>query len=140
MITVMTWAISIIFMLLSMFHWYWMVGGTKGAQAAIPSDGSTMLFRPSKLATGTVAGLLLLAAWFVLELGGAVDPMVFPDWLLVYGGWILSVVFILRAIGDFRWVGFLKRHRGTVFAKWDTMLHSPLCLVIGIGLMIIAGS
>lgn len=44
-----------------------MVGrGTRGALAAIPSNGSDLLFRPSKAATGIVAGALALAGWFVL--------------------------------------------------------------------------
>ncbi|MGN7360870.1 DUF3995 domain-containing protein [Paenibacillus sp. SAF-054] len=138
MIIVLIWAISGILLLLSAIHWYWVAGGRMGIQAAVPSDGSTMLFRPSRLATGTVAVLLLLAAWFVLEFGGAVEHLIFPEWLLAYGGWVLSAVFILRAIGDLRWVGFFKKRKSTLFAHWDTILYSPLCLCIGIGITAIA--
>lgn len=138
MIIVLIWAISGILLLLSAVHWYWVAGGRMGILAAIPSDGSTLLFRPSKLATGAVAGLLILAAWFVLEFGGAVENFLFPKWLLTYGGWVLSTVFILRAIGDFMWVGFFKKRKGTLFAQWDTVLYSPLCLCLGIGLLVIA--
>ncbi|RIX60061.1 DUF3995 domain-containing protein [Paenibacillus nanensis] len=138
MIIVLNWAIGGILLFLSAVHWYWVAGGRRGTQAAVPSDGSTKLFRPSKLATGVVAGLLLMAAWFVLEFGGAVEQLVFPKWLLTYGRWGLSAVFILRAIGDFRWIGFFKKRKGTLFAQWDTILYSPLCLCIGIGLLAIA--
>jgi len=45
-------------------------------------------------------------------------------------------VFALRAIGDFRHVGFFKRVRGCRFARLDTLAYSPLCtalaLLIGI--------
>lgn len=137
MIIVLIWAIGGILLLLSGVHWYWVAGGRMGIQAAIPSDGSTMLFQHSKLETGTVAGLLLLVAWFVLEFGEEVEPLIFPKWLLASGGWALSTVFILRTIGDFRWVGFFKERKGTLFTQWDTILYFPLCLCIGIGFMAI---
>ncbi len=138
MIHGLAWAVAGILMLLSAVHWYWTAGGRRGARAAVPSDGSKLLFRPSAFATGIVAGLLSLAAWFVLELGGAVQPLLYPNWALSYGGWALSAIFLLRAIGDLRWVGFFKRRKGTLFAIWDTMLYSPLCLLIGFGMMAIA--
>ena len=36
----------------------------------------------------------------------------------------------LRAVGDFRMVGFWKTVRDTPFARWDTRLFSPLCVAI----------
>ncbi|MGR6127766.1 DUF3995 domain-containing protein [Paenibacillus sp. SER-28] len=54
-----------------------------------------------------------------------------------YGVGLLSCVFILRSIGDFKWVGFFKRKKGTVFAKWDTVLYSPLCFLLGTAILII---
>ncbi|UJF33021.1 DUF3995 domain-containing protein [Paenibacillus hexagrammi] len=111
----------------------------KGALAAIPSTGSEPLFRPGKTATVVVAVALALAGWFVLELGEAVHRFLFPSWLLMCGGWLLAAVFILRTIGDFRWVGLFKKQRGTLFAKWDTRLYSPLCLFIGVCLLVVAG-
>jgi hypothetical protein len=41
--------------------------------------------------------------------------------------WLLAAVFALRAIGDFRYVGFFKRVRNTGFARLDTRAYSPLC-------------
>ena len=50
--------------------------------------------------------------------------------------WLIAAVFALRAIGDFRYVGFFKRVRGSKFARLDTLAYSPLCtalaLLIGI--------
>ncbi|WP_416145629.1 DUF3995 domain-containing protein [Paenibacillus polymyxa] len=54
-----------------------------------------------------------------------------------YGAGLLSCVFILRSIGDFKWVGFFKRKKGTFFAKWDTVLYSPLCFLLGTAILII---
>ncbi|TCZ78124.1 DUF3995 domain-containing protein [Paenibacillus albiflavus] len=135
MVSFFTWVVGGILFLLSGIHLYWMAGGRRGALAAIPSKGSELLFRPTNVATGIVAGALALAGWFVLELGEVVEWLLFPDWVFIYGGWVLSAVFIIRAIGDFRWIGFFKKQKGTLFAKWDTMLYSPLCLFIGICLI-----
>ncbi|SDD51165.1 Protein of unknown function [Paenibacillus sp. UNCCL117] len=138
MINVLTWMVGGILLLLSGIHLYWMAGGTRGALAAIPSKGSELLFRPTPVATGVVAGALALAGWFVLELGGVAGRQLFPDWLFGFGGWVLSAVFIIRAAGDFRWVGFFKKQQGTLFAKWDTLLYSPLCLFLGICFIFLA--
>ena len=135
MVSVVTWIVGGVLFLLSGIHLYWMTGGRRGALAAIPSKGSELLFRPTKIATGIVAGALALAGWFVLELGEVVERLLFPDWLFFYGGWALSGVFIIRTVGEFRWIGFFKKQKGTLFAKWDTLLYSPLCLFIGICLV-----
>jgi hypothetical protein len=42
----------------------------------------------------------------------------------------MGLVFLVRAVGEFKLVGFFKRVRGTSFARWDTWLFSPLCLGI----------
>ncbi|WP_239616424.1 DUF3995 domain-containing protein [Cohnella mopanensis] len=140
MASVFTWIVGVILFLLSGIHLYWVVGGKRGFLAAIPNDGSDIKFRPTKIATSVVAGALALAGLFVLELGEVMERLIFPDWLFLYGGWILSGVFILRTVGDFRWIGFSKKQKGTLFAKWDTLLYSPLCLFIGICLIFVTSS
>jgi hypothetical protein len=127
------WIIGAILFMLSGIHLYWMAGGEAGAKAVIPSNGSEPLFRPGKAGTGMVAAALALAGWFVLELSGAVERYVFPEWLFSFGGWVLGGIFLLRAIGDLKWVGFFKKQRRTLFATWDTMFYSPLCLFLGAG-------
>lgn len=137
MVVVFTWIVSGIFFLLSGIHLYWMAGGKKGTLSAIPSDGSELLFRPSIASTGIAAGGLALAGWIALELGEAVQSPMLPDWLITYGGWVLAGLFLIRSVGDFRWMGFFKKQKGTLFAKWDTVLYSPLCLFICFCLLLI---
>ena len=50
----------------------------------------------------------------------------------------ISFVFLLRAIGDFRHVGFFRRGSETAFAYWDAWLYSPLCLFIALSAFFIA--
>ncbi|ALA40506.1 hypothetical protein ABE82_02715 [Paenibacillus peoriae] len=136
MLELLTWAVGGILWVLSGMHLYWVFGGQKGAKAAIPSTGTALLFEPSKIGTSIVAILLALAAWFVLELGGVTQFLFFSSFHS-YGAGLLSCIFILRSIGDFKWVGFFKRKKGTVFAKWDTALYSPLCFLLGTAILII---
>ncbi|HPG26670.1 MAG TPA: DUF3995 domain-containing protein, partial [Myxococcota bacterium] len=55
-----------------------------------------------------------------------------PPWVARVGIWALAVLFALRAIGEFRYVGFFKRVRDTRFARLDTLVFSPLCATIAI--------
>lgn len=135
MVETLAWAVGGILFGVSGIHLYWATGGRWGAQAAIPSIDSKPLFRPTKAATLFVAAAMAAAGWLVLELGGALGTDVFTERLLTIGGWLLAGVFLIRSVGDFTWLGFFKRRRGTVFAKWDTRLYSPLCLVLGVSLL-----
>jgi hypothetical protein len=60
-------------------------------------------------------------------------------------GILVSLVFVAlalgllaRAIGEFRYVGFFKRVRGSRFARLDTLLYSPLRLLLAVGVAFIA--
>jgi hypothetical protein len=43
-----------------------------------------------------------------------------------------------RAVGEGRYVGFLKRVRNTAFARNDTWLYSPLCVALAVGFLVLA--
>ena len=49
-----------------------------------------------------------------------------------FGGWVIPIIFLLRAIGEFKYVGIFKRVKKTKFGRFDTKLFSPLCLIISI--------
>ena len=55
-----------------------------------------------------------------------------PRWIFRWATLGISVLFFLRAIGEFKLVGFFKQVRDTPFAFWDTWLFSPLCLLIAV--------
>ncbi len=55
-----------------------------------------------------------------------------PNLVTNYGYWIIPAIFILRAIGDFKYVGVFKKIKDTEFAKADSKWFVPLCLTIGI--------
>jgi hypothetical protein len=128
-----------IFVGLCLLHVYWALGGRLGRGAAVPSVAGKPLFTPSPLGTLLVAAGLLIAALVIAGtvgwLGKAVPTRVFR--LLAHA---ISVVFIVRAIGDFRYVGFFRGASDSVFAYWDLRLYSPLCLFIGAAVFVLVWS
>ena len=123
--------LTAVFAVLSLFHFYWAAGGTLGKRVAIPKIGSRPAFSPSPVSTILVAIALMVAMFIIL---GRLDVLgkKAPRWIFHWGTWGICVLFFLRAVGEFRLVGFFKQVRDTEFASWDTWLFSPLCLVIAV--------
>jgi hypothetical protein len=81
-----------------------------------------------------VAIALLVAALVVSGTVGWVGDMVPASVFRVLTP-MLSLVFLVRAIGDFRFIGFFRRPSESAFAYWDMRLYSPLCLFIAIAVL-----
>ncbi len=133
----MNWILAIVLIvilaLLAFLHLYWAFGGRWGSSAVIPtipSASSKPLFQPGMSATLVVAVALLFAATLVVGRVGWVGFL--PMWMTAWGVWGIAAVFLLRAIGEFRYVGFFKRVNGTAFARLDTLIYSPLCLLMAV--------
>lgn len=114
----------------ALVHLYWAFGGRWGANAAIPQhmDGSR-LFQPSPAGTVAVALALLVMAVFVAQYKSPWFSL--PQWLLNIGMGILSAIFLIRALGWFKYVGFFKAIRTTRFGRYDTYFYCPFCLFLG---------
>jgi hypothetical protein len=126
---------SVILLAISGIHVYWAFGGRWGAAVAIPDVPSLKggkAFVPGTLPTLTVAVGLAAMAGLHLHKIGWLPIGTLPDWLARYGLLAVGGIFFLRVIGDFRYVGFFKRVTDTPFARMDTVLYIPLCLVISI--------
>ena len=122
---------------LGLMHVYWALGGRVGKSAAVPELDGQRAFIPSRAGTLVVAAALLFAATVVAIAGGQFEVGGFRGIfrILAFG---LSATFIARAVGDFRLVGFFKRVRGTHFARLDTTVFAPLCLVLGLAVFYVA--
>jgi hypothetical protein len=125
-------ALASVLTFLSGLHIYWAIGGRWGWGTAIPQMDGRAAFSPSRFATVLVAIGLAVAALVPLVRTGAL-PVPAPLWLSQGSAGLLAFVFFIRAVGDFRLIGFFKRVRGTPFAIWDTRLFSPLCLLLAAG-------
>ncbi len=122
----------LIFTVLAAIHVYWLFGGTWGIEQVIPTKENEMsaLVIP-KFATAIVALVLFVFALIYLITSGLLQLQE-PHWIVHYGCWIIPSIFMLRAIGDFKYVGFFKQIKHTKFAKADSKWFVPLCLTIAI--------
>ena len=133
-------ATAAVLVALAGLHLYWAAGGRWKVSAAVPEVGGARLFSPGPLACAAVGAALLCAAFFVscaarLWLGDGV-----PHAVSRMGTAAVAIVFMARAVGDLRYVGFFKRVRGTRFASLDTRIYSPLCLALGAASAVIAAA
>ena len=126
-----------IFVALGMLHVYWAFGGAAGSAAAVPSFAGKPLFRPLFAATLLVASALFAAALTICAAVGWLGTIV-PARVARAFTFVIAVVFLLRAIGNFQHVGFFKRVSETPFAHWDTWLYSPLCVFIAVSAFVVA--
>ncbi len=127
---------ALILFFVAAIHFYWAFGGKWGANAVLPQINSQKrVFTPSPIATVAVAIPFLLislifaqaAGWIELEIVGRY----LSNLLLV-----LVSVFAIRALGDFKYVGFFKKIKNTEFALNDTKYFTPLCAFVAISLLI----
>ncbi len=127
----------LIFLFLSGIHFYWGLGGKWGVASTIPTtkEGNKAM-SPGLVACFIVGfGLLAVAAFIALKMN--YFTLAISSWLLNYGLFILAGIFAIRAIGEFNYVGFFKRVKGTAFAKMDNLLFSPMCLLIAVLLVVL---
>lgn len=129
----------LIFSSLSALHFYWLFGGKWGISKVIPTKNDEQASIP-KIATFFVAlFLFLIGVLYISQL--KILEIHLPYWIERYGLLIIPGLFILRAIGEFKYVGFFKSITDTKFAQADSRFFSPLCLFIGVlGLIVYFGS
>lgn len=122
----------LVFAALSVLHFYWAFGGKWASRAVVPTNSyGEPLFIPRVISTLIVAiGLMCFSLSYLIKYGFIGISL--PEWLDKYGFWIIIFIFILRAIGDFNYVGFFKKHKHSEFALKDIKYYSPLCLLIGV--------
>ncbi len=135
--TALAWVVSLVFVLLAVWHFRMALLPKQGASGAVPSVSGKALFVPSAGATVAVGVALLLFACLVAATAGLVELGISAGVLsrLCYS---LALGLLARAVGEFKYVGFFKRVRGSKFAKLDTLLYSPLCLLLAVGVAVIA--
>jgi hypothetical protein len=149
-------------LLICAMHVYWAAGGRMGSYAAVPDwpqaprlvtpdpsaeahatpnsspgPAAARAFTPGPGMTLLVALALAVAAALVAWRGGFILP-VSRHGLLSAAIVAMALIFLARAVGDFRLVGFFKDDCPSLFARMDTWLYSPLCVALGTSLLAIA--
>jgi hypothetical protein len=120
---------SAVLAIIGAVHLYWAAGGSFGKGAAVPSRDGVPVIAPRPVGTALVGVALFAMSALVAAAGGLFEAPL-PAPLLRTGSGAVALVVLARAIGDFRYVGFSKRVHGSAFARRDTYLYSPLCLLL----------
>lgn len=126
-----------VFVFLASVHVYWAFGGRIAKVAAIPELRGAPSFVPGRIATLLVALSLFSCAALVGAASGFIETPV-PAVAIQWSCFGLALLLLLRAIGDFRLVGFFKTVRGSRFAWLDSALYSPLCLALALGVFLVS--
>ena len=137
MLAILAVTLIAVFSFLASVHVYWAFGGRIAKAAAIPELRGTPSFVPGRMATLLVACSLFACAALVGAAAGFIDVPI-QNIVIRWGCFGLALLLLLRAIGDFRLVGFFKTVRGSRFAWLDSTLYSPLCLTLAAGVSFVA--
>ena len=120
------------FSILSLIHFNWVLGGKWGFDKSLPTnEKGKRVLNPGPFESAVVGfGLMSFGLFYLLQSG--LIAVQLPSWLVDYTGWIIPAIFMLRAIGDFRYIGFFKKIKETDFGKMDSKIFAPLCLLIAL--------
>ncbi len=108
----------LIFFLISSIHFFWAFGGTWGVDAVLPTkdDNNTKVLNPALLPTLIVALVFLCFGFFILIISGILS-FTLPQLLSKYGLWFIASIFVLRAIGDFKYLVFFIKNGSVLVGK-----------------------
>lgn len=127
---------AIMLIMISFIHVYWAFGGRWGSSAALPQKvGGGVVFKPRMPETLAVACLILIVSFILMAQSESLpffkaNP--FTEWSCI----ICAFVFFIRAVGDFKYLGFFKKIKHSTFSEYDTWIYSPLCLYLAFSFMI----
>jgi len=130
-------AVCVVFVALALWHFRMAAAPGRGMGGVVPSVEGKPLFVPSIQATVGVGIALLSFAALVAATAGLL-PVPLPRVALVWLSYGLALGLLGRAVGEFKYVGFFKRVRGSRFARLDTLIYSPMCLLMAVGVALVA--
>ncbi len=130
MFYIITFANIALFAIISAFHFYWALSDREvDLNYVIPHVDGKPVFVPTRLGSASIGVLLLGASVLILLNAYNFAPFI-PG--ILYKGALgaLSVIMLIRAVGDFKLIGFFKKIKSGKFADMDTKFYSPLCLYL----------
>jgi len=135
---ILTRTLTTIFFVLAIIHFYWALGGQWGFENALPTNEQGIKILNPKTIDSIIVGIVLLifGLFYLFSFNSLKNKLLII--IRNIGLWVIPIIFVVRAMGDFKYVGFFKQIDGTVFADMDTKFYSPMCLVIGlVGILLI---
>lgn len=133
-------ALCLIFLFLAVLHFYWFFGGKWLIDASFPEIKNTRKPKVPGLVPTLIVAIVLTCIGLFYLIKVDLIKVNLPIGISNYGLWVIAILFILRAIGEFHYVGFFKKYKESKFAEYDTKYYSPLCLCIGLSTLMVAFS
>jgi len=124
--------LSLILTGLGCLHLYWAFGGQLGFAATLPTKVNGQKVLNPKMSHCLIAGFVFLLFGFLYLMQSGLVVFEGTASILRYAGWMIPTIFIARAVGDFKYVGFFKSIKETNFGKMDSQLYSPIAVTIGL--------
>lgn len=131
--------VCLLLIAISLLHFYWALGGRKWADVVLPkiAGSNQVAFKAGYWAT--VVAALVFGMFAIAIAAKTFFPISrIPDSWTNVTVWVIAGAFLLRAVGDFKYVGFGKKIHSTDFAAYDTKIYTPLSLFIGLMTVTIA--
>ena len=122
----------LILLALSAIHFFWAFGGRWGFNNALPETEEGIKVLNPTFTDSIIVGFGLLIFSVVYLLNKKTFKAKVLTLLRAILLWFIPSIFLLRAIGDFYFVGFFKKIQNTNFAYLDTYFYSPLCFIISL--------
>lgn len=124
--------LTLIFFTLGIIHFYWAAGGQFGFENTLPTNQEGVRMLDPQTIDCIIGGIVFTFFGSIYAISLKSMNSKFAKAILNICLWFIPIIFMLRAIGDFNYVGFFKEIKNTNFAYYDTILYSPLCLVIAV--------
>ncbi|MCL6265256.1 DUF3995 domain-containing protein [Flagellimonas myxillae] len=126
--------LSVVLISLAVLHFYWSIFGIKDPAAVLPTQIESKTVKTPGKIMAVFVGVILLGFAFVYI--NKVIGYISHPWLR-YVSIGIALVFIIRAFGDFKYVGFFKTAKNSKFSILDTKYYSPLCLLMGVLILLL---
>ncbi|MEX0359593.1 MAG: DUF3995 domain-containing protein [Allomuricauda sp.] len=126
--------LSVVLIFLAVLHFYWSIFGIKDPEAVLPKSVKSNTVKPPGKLMAVAVGVILLGFAFIYI--NKVIGYINHPWLQ-YISIGVALVFIVRAFGDFKYVGFFKTAKNSKFSILDTKYYSPLCLLMGVLILLL---
>ncbi len=118
-----------VFFALGALHFYWALGFKWGTYGVVPTHPNGEKFFQTSVDSCLVVGvgLWLMAVIHLANAGSWLNE--FPL-IIKYSTLAIALIFTMRTIGDFKWVGLFKQITSTPFARNDTRYYVPICVFL----------
>lgn len=124
---------TVVLLSIAGIHLYWAFGGSWATDSVLPTKENDALessIKPPFYLTIFVAIVLLGMGLVFAQKTGVFLVTFFSENMLQYSLGVIGAIFLIRAIGEFKYVGLFKSVQSTKFAEKDTKYYSPLCLFL----------